>query len=668
MAKIKSITRRHYTGKVHDLTVKDLHAYNIEGLSVHNSAVGSLTLYVLGITQLDPIKYGLLFERFLNPDRVSPPDVDVDFEYTRRQEVVDYIIRKYGEDRCCKIGTYQKMKARSVVQNVVKALDLGKDWEAMEAMRKSNPFKAPESPKKSIELSNIMSKQIPEDENGVSPTIDESYSDCPEFRAHVDSNPGLLDIFRNMEKVIKSSGIHASGYIVSKNPVVDHVPMKIVVDSQTKNEVVCCQFEGPDVEELGLLKFDLLGLKNLTIVDKSLKMIKERYNKDIDIEHLEPNDKKVLALFNGAYRGIDNRGIFQFESYGISKLLKEINVSTFNDLAVGNALFRPGPLGAGIHTMYANFKNGRAPIEALHPKMLEVLKDTYGLMIFQESLMKISVELAGFTKGQSDTLRKIIGKKKPELIAKEQLDVKFIDGCKKNGISENIAREIFKQIEFFGGYGFNKSHSCAYAMQAYQNAYLKLYYPIEFMTNLLSINLDNEDKIDNYLKQALDMGIVVKLVDINKSDIEFTIEKAYSKNQNKEINVIRTPLTALKGVGDKAVESIIANRPFKTLKEFMTKVDTSKVNIKVFKALLDAGSMYCFADRSKYVGVSREEAAEMARNDIMAEYEILREEIEKAKNYEKNLERKLKKEQDKIEETFGGGSLFDKLGESVFTI
>jgi DNA polymerase III subunit alpha len=447
MAKIKSIKKKKYKGKVHDLTVKDVHAYNIEGLSVHNSAVGSLALYILGITKIDPLRYGLLFERFLNPERVSPPDVDIDFDYNRRGEIYDYIYRKYNQENCCKIGTYNSLQSKAVVRYCAKALDIGNDWKIYEKRKGLNPHEKVEMTKNSLHLADVISKQIPVSQ-AVDTSIKAQLKDNAAFREMISKYPKLLSSVKHLEGVLSSSGVHPAGIIICKDRIDKYIPLK---DSKGQ---VCSQFDGPEVEELGLLKFDLLALKTLTVVNDSLQYIKERHDLDIDVDKLEPDDQAVFDMLNGKVSGIDNRGIFQFESDGISKLLRSIKVDTFEDMVVANALYRPGPLKAKVHELYADYKHGRKPIKPLHPKMGELLKDTYGIMVFQESFMKVAQELASFTKGQSDTMRKAVGKKNMKLLQAQR--GLFINGCVKNGINSTIAAKIFEQIEYFGEYGFNK--------------------------------------------------------------------------------------------------------------------------------------------------------------------------------------------------------------------
>lgn len=607
------------------------------------SAVGSLVLYVLDITGLDPIKYNLLFERFINPDRISPPDVDVDFDYRRRDEIYQYIYDKYGQDHCSKIGTYNTFKARAVIRYATKALDLGKDWEAYIAAKIKNPSVKEDQFRASLDLADRIAKEVPE---GPNESIETALKTSEDFRAYMKKYPTLLDAARHIEGTVSSAGVHPAGIVICKNPIAEHLPLR-----ESKGQI-CSQFDGPEVEDLGLLKFDFLAIKTLTLIENTVQMIKDRHGESIDLDCLEPNDPKIFRLLNGGYSTMDTRGIFQFENWGISKLLKDIHVDSFEDMIVANALYRPGPLGAGVHDLYCDFKSGRKKVEFLHPKMGEVLKNTYGIMCFQEDFMKVAQELAGFTKGQSDTLRKVVGKKKPELIKKEHLDEKFIEGCKKNGISEKIAQEIFKQIEYFGGYGFNRSHAAAYSFIAYQTCFLKVYYPIEFMCNLLSSELDSNDKnkkMNDYYKEVTRMGICIKQTDLNQSKLYFTIEKGISEIEGKEgqeIDYIRAPFTIMDGLGDKAALEIVSKQPFANLKDFLQRIDLSKVDVKVFQTLLEGG---CLPKSWGSFNTQR----------IMENYHKIRAEIDKEKTSKK-------KERDYLGQFDGG--LFDSLGNSSFSM
>jgi len=601
------------------------------------SAVGSLVLYILGITKIDPLKYDLLFERFLNPERVSPPDVDVDFDYYRRNEIYDYIYRKYGQDHCCKIGTYNSLQSKAVVRYCAKALDIGNDWKTYQKLKAAHPDERVEMPKNSLNLADLISKQIPVSQIADT-SIEAQLKDNAQFRGMISKYPNLLSSVRHLEGVLSSSGVHPAGVVICKDRIDKYIPLR---DSKGQ---ICSQFDGPEVEALGLLKFDLLALKTLTVVDNTLKLIKLRHNKNIPIDDIEPNDQKVFDMLNGEIKGVDNRGVFQFESDGIGGLLKSLHVDSFEDMVVANALYRPGPLRAKMHIMYADYKHGRKPINPLHPKMKEILKDTYSIMVYQENIMKISQELAGFTRGQSDNLRKAVGKKDQNLL--DQQKELFVSGCEKNGIKAETATKIFEQIEYFGGYGFNKSHSCAYAFLAYQCCYLKIYYPIEFMTSLLSSEIDNSDKnvkLRSYIAQAQAMGIMVGNSSVDQSGTKFRIEKRVHKKTGEEIEFIRQPITMLDGVGAKASESIVESQPYKGLEDFLKRVDTSKVSSKVYTSLVNAGGMDAWKKDGE---LSNDEHRSMLLNS----YEPVKKKVVKEKN-------EIKK-QKAYREQFSG-SLFD---------
>jgi DNA polymerase-3 subunit alpha len=405
------------------------------------------------------------------------------------------------------------------------------------------------------------------------------------------------------------------------------------------------QYDGPEVEELGLLKFDILGLKTITVVDKTVKLIEERHGKYIDVDRLEPEDPEIFKLFNG-HLEMDTKGIFQFESDGMQKLLKDINVDRFNDLVVANALYRPGPMNAGMHKMYCDFKHKRKKIKYLHPKMGEVLNDTFGIMVFQESVMKVSQVVAGFTGGQADTLRKAVGKKKPELL-KQQREL-FVKGCFNNNVEKSIAEKIFEQIDYFAGYGFNKSHSAAYSFLSYQTAYLKVKYPIEFMCNLMSSEISNNDKdrkLISYANECDRMGIAIFPQKINLSGLKYTIEKGNSKSTGDPVEYLRKPLTTLKGVGAKAVTNIVEHQPFTSLEDLLRRTEARIINKTIMEALIDHG---CFP---KEWG---------SKDRIRKDYPEIKKIFEK--------ERKaLKKEKEKMEEYEGSlfGEEFDYSGEDI---
>lgn len=630
------ITKCNYTK--YFLILWDIINYaRTEGIRVgigRGSAVSSLCLYVLGVIKLDPMKYDLIFERFLNPDRISPPDVDIDFDYYRRDEVFNYIIRKYGSDHCCQIGTCNTFKARNTIRSIVKALDLGGDWEIYQKKKQQTPDARIEMTKKSLDLADTISNQVPMKAGN----IEEAVKSSSDLRQSMGRYPKLRECAKHIEGVVSSGGVHPAGILVCKNPVIETVPLR------ASKGVVCSQFDGPEVEEIGMLKFDLLALKTLTIVDRTVKMVKDRHGVDLDVDALDPNDPNVFKILNGEDPVRDTKGIFQFEADGISKLLANIHVDDFEDMIVANALYRPGPLGAGVHDMYCNYKHGREEIQYLHPKMGETLKKTYGIMVFQENIMRVAQELAGFTGGQADTLRKAVGKKKADLL-KQQKDL-FVKGCGENGIDAETADKIFTQIDYFAGYGFNKSHSAAYAFLAYQTAYLKYYYPIEFMCNLLSGEINNNDKDESlrlYINQAKRMGIICMPEHINKSGVDYQIEKGMHKQRQSEIEFLRKPLTGLKGIGAKAVKSIVEHQPYKSLEDFISKIDARVVNIRVFNTLVDSGCM--------------DEAWGNSREELKKIYPEIKKKADK--------KRKAREKKEKEDKEYGGGSLFDFTGANL---
>ena len=506
MAKIKSISRRRYKGDVYDITVDGIHAYNINGLSVHNSAAASLVLYVLDIVKLDPIQYDLIFERFLNPERVSPPDVDLDFDFDRRSEVHDYFRRKYGADHCCHIGTYQGLKAKAAVGKIAKALDIGKDWEIFLKAKETNPNLRTPTTKNSLNMSDAISKLIPTKPNI---TIEEAMKAEPNFSEAMGRHPLLYKHAQIIEGTLASSGVHASGLIAIKNPVIEHIPLK------KQKGIISSQFDGPEVEELGLLKFDILGLKTLTVVDKTLKMIYKRTGKQIDIDNLVPDDLNVYSIFNGSHKTMDTKGIFQFESDGMVKLLKNMRADRFEDLVVANALYRPGPLRAGVPDMYCDFKHGRKEITYLHPKMEAVLKDTCGVIAYQETVMKLSQVLANYTMGQADILRKAMGKKNPEIMAAQK--DKFVNGCAGNNINRTIALKVWDYIEKFAGYGFNK---CLAGDTTVLNKLDGKIYTLDGLAGgSYGVGKDNQIVLDSYLDGEIVEDELVEVFETGEKEV-----------------------------------------------------------------------------------------------------------------------------------------------------
>lgn len=514
------------------------------------SAAGSLVAYCLGITEIDPIKYNLLFERFLNPERISMPDIDVDFCTDRRAEVISYVAEKYGADRVSQIITFGTMAARGAVRDVGRALAM--------------PY---------AEVDRI-AKLIPE---GPSITIDEALRVEPQFKEAYETNPkikDLIDIARRLEGLCRHASTHAAGVVVSPKPLTDLVPL---YKNPTDNTITT-QFDMTAIESLGLLKFDFLGLKTLTVIEKTLKHIKASKGIDLSLKDISLEDKETYKLLCSG----QTTGIFQLESSGMRELLIKMQPDCFEDLIALVALYRPGPLGSGMVDDFIKSKRGLKPVKYEIPQLKEILSETYGVILYQEQVMRIANKLANFTMGQADILRKAMGKKKPEEMEKQK--EAFIKGAVANGIPEKKAMRIFDLMAFFAEYGFNKSHSAAYAYLAYQTAFLKAHYPVEFMAANLSADMDKTEKIIKAISECRNMSIKILPPDINESDREFKVIG----------NAIRFGLEAVKGVGSSAISHIIEIRekdgPFKSFEEFLSRIENKKVNKKVIEGLIKAGA------------------------------------------------------------------------------
>lgn len=528
------------------------------------SAAGSLVAYCLGITEIDPIKYNLLFERFLNPERISMPDIDVDFCTNRRPEVISYVAEKYGHDRVSQIITFGTMAARGAIRDVGRALAM--------------PY---------AEVDRI-AKLIPE---GPNVTIDEALRLEPQLKESYETNPrvkDLIDIARRLEGLCRHASTHAAGVVVSPKPLNDLVPL---YKNPTDNTITT-QFDMTAIESLGLLKFDFLGLKTLTIIEKTLKHIKASKGVDLSLKDISLEDKETYKLLCSG----QTTGIFQLESSGMRELLIKMQPDCFEDLIALVALYRPGPLGSGMVDDFIKGKKGLKPVRYEIPQLKEILSETYGVILYQEQVMRIANKLANFTMGQADILRKAMGKKKPEEMEKQK--EAFIKGAVANGIPEKKAIRLFDLMAFFAEYGFNKSHSAAYAYIAYQTAFLKAHYPVEFMAANLSADMDKTDKIIKAISECRNMSIRVLPPDINESDREFKVIGG----------AIRFGLEAVKGVGTNAIESIIETRekdgPFKSFQDFLSRVDSKKVNKKVIEGLIKSGAF-------DSTGIGRKEALSM---------------------------------------------------------
>ncbi|MDP2168155.1 MAG: DNA polymerase III subunit alpha [Thermodesulfovibrionales bacterium] len=513
------------------------------------SAAGSLVSYATGITEIDPLRYNLLFERFLNPDRVSMPDIDMDFCKDRRGEVISYVSEKYGKDHVAQIITFGTMAAKAAIRDVARALDY--------------PYAEADK----------LAKLVPET---LKMTIDNALKSEPRLKELYDNDPKvkeILDIAKRLEGIARHASTHAAGVVISPVPLTDIAPLY----KNPGDETVTTQFDMSAVESVGLVKFDLLGLKTLTIIDKTLRHIKET-GEEFRLKDIPLDDRETYALLSSG----QTTGIFQFESAGMRDLLIKLEPNRFEELLALVALYRPGPIRSGMIEDFIKGKKGLIPVEYKIPGLKGILAETYGVIVYQEQVMRIANEIASFTLGQADALRKAMGKKLPEEMEKHK--EAFIKGAVSNGIKKAGALELFNLMAKFAEYGFNKSHSAAYAYIAYQTAYLKAHYPVEFMAATLSADIDSTDKIVKSIKELKSMGIDILPPDINHCGVEFRAIGAS----------IRFGLGAVKGVGAAAVESIIAERqrggPFASFEDFRKRVDGTKVNKKVMEALIKAGA------------------------------------------------------------------------------
>jgi len=521
------------------------------------SVGGSLVAYLLGITNIDPLKYNLLFERFLNPERISPPDIDIDFSDERRDEIIDYLSQKYGKECVAQIITFGRMNARAVVRDVGRVLKL--PYSFCDKLAKMIPF--------GMTLSEAMEKN---------PEFKNAYQEDENARK-------IIDIAKKLEGLARHASRHACGVVISKEPLDQIVPLQHPAQN---DESIVTQFEMHSLEDLGLLKIDILGLKNLTIIEKTIQTIEKNHNLKIDINKIPFDDQKTFQILQ---RG-ETIGIFQLESEGMRKWLRELKPTNFEDIVSLLALYRPGPME--WIKEFVDRKHGRKKIEYLHEDLKPILENTYGICIFQEQLMQIAQKLAGFTLGQADTLRKAIGKKIKDLLLKQKEQLE--EGMKKRGLSKEIAEKIWNWILPFASYGFNKSHSVAYAIIAFQTAYLKAHFPLEFMASLLNSETNDIEKIAFLINEAKRMKIEVLPPDINESLEYFSVVP--------EKKCIRFGLLAIKNVGLASTQAIIAertkNRPFQTIEDFIFRIPPHYINKKTMESLIKVGAFDNLAERN----------------------------------------------------------------------
>jgi DNA polymerase-3 subunit alpha len=523
------------------------------------SAAGSIIAYSLKITEIDPLAYDLLFERFLNPDRISMPDVDVDIQDSRRDEVIQYCVEKYGKERVANIVTFGRMAARNAVRDVSRVLQV--------------PYAEADR----------FAKMIPPPVQGRHILLKTSLENDHDLKREYETNPTaktVFDLAVQMEGTIRSHGVHAAGVVIAPEDIVYYTPLEMA-----QKGVIATQYSMGPIDELGLLKIDFLGLSNLTIINNALRIIHRVYGKEIDINTIPTDDEKTYELFQ---RG-DTTGVFQFESAGMKRYLKELKPNVFADLIAMNALYRPGPMQ--FIDDFIDRKLGRKKVVYEHPGLKAALEETYGVLVYQEQFMQISKEMCGFTGGQADTLRKAIGKKQRDTMAK--MKANFIDGMiEHSGVQRNFAEKFWVRMEAFADYGFNKVHATPYTMIAYQTAYLKAHYPAAFMAAVMTSDYDDTDRLSIEITECKHMGLEVLPPDVNESFVEFAVVP--------KTDQIRFGMAAIKNVGTGAVEEILRARssgPFENLEDFLTRVNSRVVNRKALDSLIKAGAFDRFGDR-----------------------------------------------------------------------
>jgi DNA polymerase-3 subunit alpha len=519
------------------------------------SAAGSVVSYCLRITDLDPLAYGLIFERFLNPERIQMPDIDVDFDERRRDEVIRYVAERYGADQVAQIVTFQTIKGRQGIRDAARVLG----YPASFGDRLAKMFPPP-----------VLGREFP---------IDQALELSPELRAAYEREPEareVIDTARALEGLRREDSVHAAGVVIADAPLVNYLPLKLAKDSRDDSRRVVTQFDMHGVEKLGLLKMDFLGLRNLSVIEDTVALLRQR-GVEVDIDHVPLDDEETYRMLR---RG-DTTGVFQLEGSGMRALIRELQPDRFEDLMALVALYRPGPLKAEMHIEYAARKHGRKPVTYPHPDLEDILAPTYGIIVYQEQVMQIAVRMAGYSMGEADLLRKAMGKKiREELVPHRK---RFVRGAVERGYPEKLAQEVFDLIVPFADYGFNASHACAYAYVAYQTAYLKAHHPVEYMAALLTSVRDDKDKKPFYLNAARLMGLRVLPPDVNRSHLHFTPSDGE----------IRYGLAAVRNVGEGVVEEVLRARqegPFRSFTDFCRRVDLSVLNKKCLESLILAGA------------------------------------------------------------------------------
>lgn len=538
-----------------------IHFAREHGIAVgpgRGSAAGSVVSYCLGITNIDPIRYNLLFERFLNPERVSMPDIDVDFCFERRQEVIDYVIEKYGKDRVVQIVTFGTLAARGVIRDVGRVMDL--------------PYA----------LCDQVAKMVPQELNITIELAMKKSSDLRKIYQEDERVHKLIDMSLRLEGLPRHTSMHAAGVVISQLPVVEYVPLSRASDGQ-----LTTQFTMTTLEELGLLKMDFLGLRTLTVIQNAVRLLEKSRGFHLDVDRIDYDDKKVFAsICTGK-----NEGVFQLESGGMKSFMKELKPENLEDMIAGISLYRPGPMD--FIPLYIKGKSNPRAIRYHCPELEHILKPTYGCIVYQEQVMQIVRDLGGYTLGRSDLVRRAMSKKKEEVMKKERQNFVYgnpdegVPGCVSRGIEADVANQIFDEMTDFAKYAFNKSHAAAYAVVSYQTAYLKYYYPVEFMAALMTSVIDNVTKVSEYIETCRQMGIKILPPDINEGEWEFSVT---DKN-------IRYGLSAIKSLGRSVIEAIVAERelagPFTTLKDFIDRLTNKELNKRTIENFIKSGALDC---------------------------------------------------------------------------
>ena len=567
------------------------------------SAAGSIVSYVLRITGIDPLRYGLIFERFLNPGRKSMPDIDMDFDERYRGEMIRYAAEKYGHDRVAQIITFSTIKGKQAVRDSARVL--GHPYAVGDRVAKAMP---PSILGKDPTIDQVLTPPGP----GASSEIKDWYANAQGLREMYETDPGVkevVDVARGLEGLRRQDSIHAAAVVIAPEPLTNIVP----VQRKGEGAETVTQFEMHGVEDLGLLKMDFLGLRNLSIIERCLELLEQTVGERIDIDNIPLDDVRTFELLQSG----NTIGVFQMEGSAMRALIRSLRPDSFDDVIALVALYRPGPMGANMHNLYADRKNGRAPVEELHPAVTEKLQDTYQIMVYQEQVMMVAQELAGYSMADADNLRRAMGKKIKSVMAAEE--EKFVAGCRDQGHSEETGREMFRLIGHFAGYGFNRSHAAGYGLVAYQTAYLKAHYPAEYLASLLTATKRDKDRTAIYLNECRQMGIEVLVPDVNESESDFTVREGR----------IRFGLSAVRNVGEGVVEKIVEGRAdslYESFLDFVNRVDVTALNKRTVESLIKAGAFDALGHTRKGLTLMHDlvldATLERRRNEEMGQYSL----------------------------------------------